>query len=104
MTPDRTVFTLDYANEELAGRIERSLRPEIGDIDGDRTTAELAREGATLRVTVVADDLVALRAGHGELCDRVSVALAGHQSGSTGLQQPEPLVVVGPDLPASPHR
>jgi len=61
--PHRTVFTFEYPDEALARRVERSLRPEIGDIEGDRTTAELAREGATLRVTVTADDLVALRAG-----------------------------------------
>ena len=61
--PHRTVFTLDYPDDSLARRVERSLRPEIGDIEGDRTTAGLAREGATLRLTVEADDLVALRAG-----------------------------------------
>jgi len=61
--PHRTVLTLEYADESVARRVERSLRPEIGDIQGDRTTAELSRDGATLRVTVEADDLVALRAG-----------------------------------------
>jgi len=61
--PHRTVFTFDYADESLACRIERSLQPEIGDIEGDRTTALLSRKGVTLRLTVEADDLVALRAG-----------------------------------------
>jgi KEOPS complex subunit Pcc1 len=61
--PHRTVFTFDYTDESLACRVERSLRPEIGDIEGDRTTALLSRKGATLRLTVEADDLVALRAG-----------------------------------------
>ena len=63
MTPHRTVLTLDYPDESLARRVERSLRPEIGEIGGDRTTAALARGGTTLRVTVAAEDLVALRAG-----------------------------------------
>ncbi|MDS0281049.1 KEOPS complex subunit Pcc1 [Haloarcula onubensis] len=63
MTPHRTVFTLEYPDETLARRVERSLQPEVGDIEGERTTAALTREGATLRVTVSADDLVALRAG-----------------------------------------
>lgn len=75
--PNRTVFALDYADEEVASRIERSLRPEIGDIDGDRTTAELTREGATLRVTVTADDLVALRAGCNTWLTLASVAESG---------------------------
>jgi KEOPS complex subunit Pcc1 len=61
--PHRTVLTFDYPDGERARRVERSLRPEVGAIDGDRTTAGMTREGATLRVTVTADDLVALRAG-----------------------------------------
>lgn len=75
MTPShRTVFTLDYPDESVARRVERSLRPEVGDIDGDRTTAELTREGATLRVTVAAEDLVALRAGCNTWLTLASVA------------------------------
>jgi len=61
--PHRTVLSFDYSDEALARRVEGSLRPEIGAIDGDRTTASLSRDGATLRITVAADDLVALRAG-----------------------------------------
>ncbi|WP_324663228.1 KEOPS complex subunit Pcc1 [Haloarcula sediminis] len=80
MTPShRTVFTLDYPDESVARRVERSLRPEVGDIDGDRTTAQLAREGATLRVTVAAEDLVALRAGCNTWLTLASVAEAGSQ-------------------------
>jgi len=77
--PHRTVFTLDYPDESVARRVERSLSPEIGDIEGDRTTAGLAREGATLRVTVEADDLVALRAGCNTWLTLASVAEAGSQ-------------------------
>jgi KEOPS complex subunit Pcc1 len=76
--PHRTVFTLDYADKRLARRVERSLRPEIGDIEGDRTTASLTREGATLRVTVEADDLVALRAGCNTWLTLTSVAQADY--------------------------
>jgi KEOPS complex subunit Pcc1 len=76
MPPHRTVFTLDYPEESLARSVARSLRPEIGAIDGDRTTARLAREGATLRVTVAADDLVALRAGCNTWLTLTSVAEA----------------------------
>lgn len=74
--PHRTVFTLEYPDESLARRVARSLRPEIGDIDGDRTTASLTLEGATLRVTVGADDLVALRAGCNTWLTLTSVAEA----------------------------
>jgi len=77
--PHRTVFTLEYPDESVARRVERSLGPEIGDIEGDRTTARLAREGATVRVTVAADDLVALRAGCNTWLTLTSVAEAASQ-------------------------
>ncbi|MBX0302307.1 rpo operon protein [Halomicroarcula sp. F24A] len=77
--PHRTVFRLDYPDESVARCVERSLRPEIGDIEGDRTTARLAREGATLCVTVAADDLVALRAGCNTWLTLSSVAEAASQ-------------------------
>ena len=59
----RSVLSFDYDDAERARRVERSIRPELGAIDGDRTSASLARDGARLELTVVADDLVALRAG-----------------------------------------
>ncbi|WP_254280029.1 KEOPS complex subunit Pcc1 [Haloarcula marina] len=74
--PHRTLLTFRYADEERARRVERSVRPELGDIDGDRTTATLARDGATLEVTVLADDLVALRAGCNTWATLVGVAEA----------------------------
>jgi len=62
-SPHRSVLTFDYDDPERARRVERSVRPELGAIDGDRTTAAIVRDGATVELTVVADDLVALRAG-----------------------------------------
>jgi KEOPS complex subunit Pcc1 len=61
--PHRTVFTSTYADSEQARRVARSLGPELDEIDGDRTTATLTREDATLTLTIRADDLTALRAG-----------------------------------------
>ncbi|MFB6311140.1 MAG: KEOPS complex subunit Pcc1 [Salinirussus sp.] len=52
-----------YGSVELATRVERSLRPEIGDIEGDRATAALSRTDADLELRIEATDLVALRAG-----------------------------------------
>jgi len=63
VSPHQSVFTLEYPDAEQARRVERSLQPELGDIDGDRTTAALSRDGTTLTLAVEADDLVALRAG-----------------------------------------
>lgn len=59
----RTVFRFKYADSECAELVQRSLRPELDDIDGDRTTATLSRAGSTLTLTIEARDLVALRAG-----------------------------------------
>lgn len=78
--PHRTVLTFDYPDAERAHRVERSLRPELGAIDGDRTTATLTRDGATLAFTVTADDLVALRAGCNTWLTLTSVAEAAGTS------------------------
>lgn len=59
----RTVFRFEYADPERAQLVQRSLKPELDDIDGERTTATLSRDGAVLTLTVEARDLVALRAG-----------------------------------------
>ncbi|MFC7194926.1 KEOPS complex subunit Pcc1 [Halosimplex aquaticum] len=68
------VFEFDYPDPESARRVYRSVGAEVGDIDGDRTTASLDRDGATLTVTVAASDLVALRAGCNTWLSLVSVA------------------------------
>ena len=72
--PHRSIFTFEYDDPEHARRVERSLGPELDDIDGDRTMASLDRAGATLTLTVEADDLVALRAGCNTWATLASVA------------------------------
>jgi KEOPS complex subunit Pcc1 len=68
------VLTLVYADPERARSVERSLRPEVDDIDGDRTVVRLDREGSSLDVSVEATDLVALRAGLNTWLSLASVA------------------------------
>lgn len=70
----KAVFECAYPDAERARRVERSVAVEVGDIEGDRTTASLDRDGATLTVTVSAADLVALRAGCNTWLSLVSVA------------------------------
>jgi len=70
----QAVFEFDYADPESARRVQRSVAVEVGDIEGDRSTATLERDGATLTVTVGARDLVALRAGCNTWLSLVSVA------------------------------
>jgi len=68
------VLSFDYPDPEQARRVERSVRPEIGAIEGDRTTATLNRSGATVTVRIEATDLVALRAGLNTWSTLVAVA------------------------------
>lgn len=75
MTADHeTVFSLSYDDPATARRVAESVRPELDDIEGDRTRATLARDGATLTLRVEATDLVALRAGVNTWLTLVGVA------------------------------
>ncbi len=56
-------FSLTYSSPSEARTVERSLRPEVDDIQGDRTRASLERDGELVTITISASDLVALRAG-----------------------------------------
>jgi KEOPS complex subunit Pcc1 len=70
------VLSFDYSTPDIAARVERSVRPEVGDIQGDRTRATIDRTGDCVTVTVAADDLVALRAGLNTWSTLVRVAEA----------------------------
>lgn len=53
----------DYPDRTRARIVERSVRREVDEIDGDRSQATIDSDAATVTVTVEAADLVALRAG-----------------------------------------
>ncbi len=72
--PGDAHLSLEYADAERARRVERSLRPEVSDIDSDRTEVTLERDGPTLGIRVDADDIVALRAGLNTWLSLASVA------------------------------
>lgn len=72
--PHETSLTFEYDTESEAETVERSLEPEIGDIEGERTEAALSREGSVVHVDIAATDLVALRAGQNTWLSLVSVA------------------------------
>lgn len=84
------VLTFAYDDEtpdpaERARRVERAVRPEVGEIAGDRTRAALDREDGTVRVRVDAADLVALRAGLNTWSTLVRVAEAVDAAGSDAI-------------------
>ncbi|MUV58446.1 KEOPS complex subunit Pcc1 [Halogeometricum rufum] len=52
-----------YPDERRARTVAESVRVEEGAIADDRSAVRVERDGRTVRVTVAAADLVALRAG-----------------------------------------
>ena len=69
-----TVLSFTYSSERRARIVADALGPEVGEIDDARSTATVDREGDAVRVRVLADDLVALRAGVNSWSRLVAVA------------------------------
>ncbi|RLM71278.1 KEOPS complex Pcc1-like subunit [Halorubrum sp. Atlit-8R] len=69
-----TVLSFTYPSERRARVVADALGPEVGEIDDARSTATVDREGDAVRVRVLADDLVALRAGVNSWSRLVAVA------------------------------
>ena len=61
--PHDATLSFAYESPARARAIARSVSQEVGEIDGDRSAATVERDDETVVVRVVADDLVALRAG-----------------------------------------
>ncbi|GAA0660277.1 KEOPS complex subunit Pcc1 [Natronoarchaeum mannanilyticum] len=75
-------YDFEYDSADAASVVERSLRREIGEIDDDRSTAALERDGRTLSIRVEAADLVALRAATNTWLSLVDVAESARSAGS----------------------
>jgi KEOPS complex subunit Pcc1 len=69
-----TTLSLSYSTPEDAALIARALRPEVGEIAGDRSQASVDRQGATLELSIHAEDPVALRAGQNTWLGFIEVA------------------------------
>ncbi len=67
-------FSLEYDTESAAAAVERSLRPEVGDIEGERTEAALSRTENVVELDIEATDLIALRAGQNTWLSLAGVA------------------------------
>ena len=59
----RTELTLSYPSVAAARQVTAAIEPEVGEIASERSTVELARDGAMLTISLQASDPVALRAG-----------------------------------------
>jgi len=93
------VLAFPFGSERRARTVARALRPETGEIDDDRARAAVDRGGATVRVTVSAADLVALRAGINSWSRLAAVAeRVGDAAGSPGPDSdPDPDPPTGGD-------
>ena len=69
-----TTLTLSYSSPETAAVIERAIGQEAGDIASDRSRATVSRSADTVVISIVAEDLVSLRAGHNTWLGLVEVA------------------------------
>ena len=61
--PHDAVLRFEYESSGRAHVIASAVAQEVGEIDGDRSSATVEREAESVVVRIVADDLVALRAG-----------------------------------------
>jgi KEOPS complex subunit Pcc1 len=61
--PHAVSLSFDYDDERRARIVADAVAVEVGEIDDDRSTATVDRDGRALQVDVFAHDLVALRAG-----------------------------------------
>jgi KEOPS complex subunit Pcc1 len=61
--PHDATLRFEYDSPDRASVVAAAVAQEVGEIDGDRSAATVEREAAAVVVRVVADDLVALRAG-----------------------------------------
>ncbi|WP_418284314.1 KEOPS complex subunit Pcc1 [Halorubrum sp. DTA46] len=72
--PHETVLSFRYPSQRRARLVGDALAPEVGEIDDARSAATVSRDGDAVCVRVVADDLVALRAGVNSWSRLVEVA------------------------------
>jgi KEOPS complex subunit Pcc1 len=68
------VIRFPHESASRARTVTDSVRRELGQIPGRRTTASVTREGSTVRVMLEADDLAALRAGTFTWCGLIEAA------------------------------
>ena len=72
--PHEAELVFDYRTPERARLLARSVAQEVDEIEGDRTRATVDARERSVVVGIVADDLVALRAGVNTWTTLVEVA------------------------------
>lgn len=72
--PHDAELVFEYPSVERAEIVARSVRQEVGEIEGDRTRATVTRDSECVVVRLMADDIVGLRAGLNTWLSLVEVA------------------------------
>lgn len=72
--PHELDFAFEYDSSDAAATVERSIAQEIGEIDDDRSSTTVSREGRVVSIHIDAADLVALRAAANTWLSLTSVA------------------------------
>jgi KEOPS complex subunit Pcc1 len=86
--PHESVLTFDYDDAGAARLVATSLRQDTGEIDDDRSTATVEREGSSVRVRVAAADLTALRAALNTWGSLVTVAERTRSAAGADASEP----------------
>ena len=71
-----------YDSPQAAALVAVAVGQEVGEIDSERASSTLSRDGSRLTVEIDADDLVALRAGLNTWSALVEVAEAMIEAGN----------------------
>ncbi|WP_440769289.1 KEOPS complex subunit Pcc1 [Natronorubrum sp. DTA28] len=76
----------DYESPTRATLVAESVAREIGEIDDDRSRTKIDRDGSTVRVDVVAADVIALRAALNTWFSLIDVAERTAELGDAALE------------------
>lgn len=86
MSSHDATLEFDYETPARAALVAESVAREIGEIDDDRSRTTIDRDGATVRVDVVAADVIALRAALNTWFSLIDVAERTAELGDAALE------------------
>ncbi|WP_440765444.1 KEOPS complex subunit Pcc1 [Natronorubrum sp. DTA7] len=86
MSSHDATLEFDYETSARATLVAESVAREIGEIDDDRSRTTIDRDGATVRVDVVAADVIALRAALNTWFSLIDVAERTAELGDAALE------------------
>ncbi|WP_049926450.1 KEOPS complex subunit Pcc1 [Halopiger goleimassiliensis] len=86
MSSHDATLEFDYEDASRARLVAESVAREVGEIDDDRSRTTIERDGACVRITIDAADLIALRAALNTWFTLVDVAERSADVGAAALE------------------